>query len=58
MAKPQPIGDVVEEMFQSVLATPKRQRRLRSKTFWETFGFKMRTRERVEQVRGLSSSVV
>jgi hypothetical protein len=27
------------------------QRRLRSKTFWENFGFKMRTKERVEQVR-------
>jgi hypothetical protein len=51
MSKSQPIGDVVEEMFQSVLATPKRQRRLRSKTFWDNFGFKMRTKDRVEQVR-------
>jgi hypothetical protein len=51
MAKPQPIADVVEEMFQSVLATPKRQRRLRSKTFWDSFGFKMRTKDRVEHVR-------
>jgi type I restriction and modification enzyme subunit R-like protein len=51
MAKPQPVADIVEEMFQSILATPKRQRRLRSKTFWEGFGFKMRTKERVEQVR-------
>ncbi len=51
MSKAQPIGDVVEEMFQSVLATPKRQRRLRSKTFWDNFGFKMRTKDRVAQVR-------
>lgn len=49
--KPQSVPDVVEEIFQSILATPKRQRRLRSKTFWEKFGFKVRTKDRVEQVR-------
>jgi hypothetical protein len=51
MAAVTPIPDVVEDMFQSVLATPKRQRRLRSKTFWEKFGFKRRTKDRVEQVK-------
>lgn len=51
MAKPPAIVDVVEEMYQSILATPKRQRRLLSKTFWDKFGFKMRTKERVAQVR-------
>lgn len=51
MAKLQPVPDVVEEIFQSILATPKRQRRLRSKTFWAKFGFKVRTKDRVEQVR-------
>ncbi|MDQ2808477.1 MAG: type I restriction enzyme HsdR N-terminal domain-containing protein [Chloroflexota bacterium] len=50
MAKPPAVGDVIEEMFGSVVATPKRQRRLRSSTFWEKFGFKMRTKERVQQV--------
>jgi Type I restriction enzyme R protein N terminus (HSDR_N) len=51
MAHTMSVGDVVDRMFQSQLATPKRQRRLRSKTFWSEFGFKMRTKERVEQVK-------
>lgn len=41
---------VVEEMYAAVLATPKRQRRLRSKTFWDRFGFERRTQERVARV--------
>lgn len=52
MPKQASIQDVVEEMFQSILATPKRQRRLRSKTFWDNFGFKVRTKDRVIQVKG------
>jgi hypothetical protein len=51
MAKAPAIVDVIEEMFESILATPKRQRRLLSKTFWDKFGFGKRTRDRVEQVR-------
>lgn len=51
MAKMPPIADVVEDIFQSILATPKRQRRLRSSTFWDKFGFERRTRDRVEQVK-------
>ncbi len=51
MPKNPPIVDVVEEIFQSVLASPKLQRRLLSKTFWGKFGFKSRTKERVEQVK-------
>lgn len=51
MSKPVSIADVVEEMFQSILATPKHQRKLRSKTFWDRFGFKARTQDRVQQVR-------
>jgi hypothetical protein len=51
MPKNPPIADVVEEMFQSVLASPQRQRRLLSKTFWGGFGFKTRTRDRIEQVK-------
>jgi hypothetical protein len=47
------IGDIIEEMYQSILATPKRQRRLRSATFWDKFGFKVRTKERVEQVKAI-----
>src|SRR5919112_130132 len=44
-------ADVVEEIFESILATPKRQRRLLSKTFWGKFGFERRTKERVEEVQ-------
>lgn len=51
MAKAPPIADVAEEIFQSILATPKRQRRLRSSTFWDKFGFERRTKDRVEQVK-------
>lgn len=52
MAKqPRSIQDVVEEMYQSVLATPKRQRKLLSKTFWHNFSFKKRTKENVAQVK-------
>ncbi len=51
MATLTPISDVVEDLFQSILATPKRQRRLRSKTLWDKFGFKRRTKDRVELVK-------
>ena len=51
MAKNPAISDVVEEIFQSILATPKRQRRLLSKTFWGKFGIERRTKERVEEVK-------
>jgi len=45
------VADVVEEIFESILATPKRQRRLLSKTFWGKFGFERRTKERVEEIQ-------
>lgn len=45
------ISEVVAEIHQSVLATPKRQRRLLSKTFWGKFGFKARSKDRIEQVK-------
>lgn len=51
MAKNPAVADVVEEIFQSILATPKRQRRLLSKTFWGKFGIERRTAERVEKVK-------
>lgn len=43
--------EVADELLESIRATPKQQRRLLSKTFWARFGFKMRTKERVEQVQ-------
>jgi hypothetical protein len=51
MSKLPPIAEVIEEIYLSIMATPKRQRRLRSSTFWDKFGFKVRTKERVEQVK-------
>lgn len=51
MSKNPPIVDVVEDILQSILATPKRQRRLLSATFWDKFGFERRTKDRVEQVK-------
>lgn len=51
MGKELTISEVMAEIYQSVLATPKRQRRLLSKSFWAKFGFKVRTKERIEQVR-------
>ena len=51
VAKNPAVADVVEEIFQSILATPKRQRRLLSKTFWGKFGIERRTAERVEKVK-------
>ena len=51
MSKHDPIQDVIEEIFQSILATPRRQRKLLSKTFWDKFGFKVRTKDRVSQVK-------
>ena len=44
-------SEVIAEIYQSVLATPRKQRRLLSKTFWKKFGFKVRTKERIEQVK-------
>jgi hypothetical protein len=49
------VDEVVEEIFQSVLATPTRQRRLMSKTFWKQFRVKSRSKERVEQATRLRS---
>ena len=51
VAKNPAVADVVEEIFESILATPKRQRRLLSKTFWGKFRIERRTAERVEEVR-------
>ena len=50
MANDMTVAEMVEEIYQSVLASPKHQRRLLSKTFWGKFGFKVRTKERVQQV--------
>jgi hypothetical protein len=51
MSKQQSVAEVVDEIYESIRTTPKRQRRLLSKTFWPKFGFKNRTRDRVEVVK-------
>jgi hypothetical protein len=47
----QTVENVVDEIFQSVLASPQRQRRLYSRTFWGKFGFKARSKARVDLVQ-------
>ena len=44
------VEGVVDEIYEAIQATPRRQRRLYSSTFWSKFGFKTRTLERIEQV--------
>lgn len=46
-----PLPKSWRKSFNTVLATPKRQRRLRSSTFWSKLGYERRTRERVEYVK-------
>ncbi len=51
MTKDIVLNKVVEEILQSILATPKKQRRLKSSTFWNKFGIGRRNSERVSQVK-------
>lgn len=51
MAKDSFVSEVVDEIFKSILETPKKQRRIRSGAFWKKFGFERRTKERVEVVK-------
>jgi len=50
MTKDIVISKTVEELYDSILATPKGQKRIRSGAFWKKFRFERRTRERVETV--------
>lgn len=51
MAADRPIGVVADELRDAILATPKHQRRLLSRTFWQKFGYKARTKERIGAVK-------
>ncbi len=51
MAKDSSVSEVIDEIFSSILATPKKQRRIRSGAFWKKFRFERRTKERVEAVK-------
>jgi len=50
MKEKQSISEVAENIYESIRATPNRKRRLLSKTFWDKFGFKNRTQERVAEI--------
>lgn len=45
------IAETTEEILQSILATPKKQRRIKSSTFWKKFGIERRSKERVEVIK-------
>jgi len=51
MKQPSTLSAVADDILNAILDAPKRQRRLLSKTFWERFGFRARTKERIEAVR-------
>lgn len=51
MPKLPSVIEVVDDIFKSILPTLKKQRRMRSGTFWNKFRFERRTKERVEAVK-------
>lgn len=51
MSKDISLNEVIEEILQSIISTPKKQKRLKSSTFWNKFGIGRRTPERVNQVK-------
>jgi hypothetical protein len=55
MSKSQIAAEIVDEVVKNILAwvqeTPKRQRRLRSATFWGYFGLRRRSREYIELIK-------
>lgn len=50
MPAPPSIDEVADQLRSSILATPRRQRRLKSRTLWSLFGFKVRSADRVTAV--------
>src|SRR6266404_692424 len=48
--KPPSASAVAEEILHSVLASPRRERHLLSRTLWGKFGFRVRTEKRIQQV--------
>ena len=51
MAQTQTIDQVADELRDSILATVRKQRRIRSGAFWSKFKFERRTKERVNAVK-------
>lgn len=50
MTKKSNADEISEDIFQSILATPNRQRKLLSKTFWSRYGVKARTAKTVQNI--------
>ena len=46
-------SEVADTIYESIVATPKRQKRLKSSTFWDMFGYSHRSAGRVVEVAGL-----
>lgn len=51
MNKTPSISEVIDELYISVSASSKKQRQIRSSSFWKKFKFKRRTKERIESVK-------
>ena len=50
MGRRQSVEQVAEQILESVLASPNQQRRMMSSTFWNQFGYQVRSKERVDSV--------
>jgi hypothetical protein len=55
MPKPSSISSIADELLKAILATSKRQRGMRSGTFWHKFGIERRTKDRVKTVKAALS---
>ena len=53
MSNEESMTEAMEELFQSVLATPNHRRRLKSSIFWKRMGCKYRNPDRTKKVREL-----
>lgn len=47
------VEEVAAEILQSILASPKKQRRVKSSTFWKKFGVERRSKEKIEIIKKL-----
>lgn len=45
------VVEITEEILQSTLSTPKKQKRIKSSTFWRKFGIERRSKEKIEIVK-------
>lgn len=52
--EPDPV-EVVNTIYDSIIASPKKQKRLKSKTFWNMLGYQRRTQDRITEIARLLS---